>query len=155
MRPLEMTREFLQPTMRYVRMYSASRKIPDPFYSLQQNYEKQLAHALYSFVRAGRLHEAIELCQRTHRPWRAASIRGSLLFKWRLLGECWPLRIEDGRGLQCSTAYDRDYPSMAMEDVGWSGNMHRRLWKSTCTKAALNVSTTFYPRHHIENLNFV
>lgn len=55
---------------------------------LNQNYEKQLAHALYSFVRAGKLMEAIELCRRAQRPWRAASIRGSLLFYWRLICEC-------------------------------------------------------------------
>ncbi|KAG1880879.1 hypothetical protein F4604DRAFT_1748441 [Suillus subluteus] len=43
--------------------------------------EKSLAQALYSFVRAGRLDEAVELCRKAHQPWRAASIRGSLLFQ--------------------------------------------------------------------------
>ena len=51
------------------------------------NYEKALAQALYGYIRAGRLDEAIELCRRTKRSWRAASVRGSLLFEWRALGE--------------------------------------------------------------------
>ncbi|KIN96730.1 hypothetical protein M404DRAFT_32971 [Pisolithus tinctorius Marx 270] len=47
--------------------------------------EKLLAQAIYSFIRAGRLDDAIELCRRAHQPWRAASIRGSLLFQWRAI----------------------------------------------------------------------
>ncbi|KAF9244485.1 107-domain-containing protein [Melanogaster broomeanus] len=78
-------------------------------------FEKMLTQALYSFVRAGRLDEAVELCRKAHQPWRAASIRGSLLFQWRAIEE-----EED-------------------EDAeGWQGNRRRRLWKSTCAKAALN-----------------
>ncbi|KAG2131751.1 hypothetical protein DEU56DRAFT_449562, partial [Suillus clintonianus] len=40
--------------------------------------EKSLAQA-YSFVRAGRLDEVVQLCRKAHQSWRAASIRGSLL----------------------------------------------------------------------------
>ncbi|KAG2341834.1 hypothetical protein BDR05DRAFT_976754 [Suillus weaverae] len=47
--------------------------------------EKNLAQALYSFVRAGRLDEAAESCRKAHQPWRAASIRGSLLFQWQAI----------------------------------------------------------------------
>ncbi|KAI5120989.1 hypothetical protein M0805_000450 [Coniferiporia weirii] len=86
------------------------------------NYEKSLAHALYGYVRAGRLDDAIDLCRRTRRPWRAASIRGSLLFQWRALGN----EPEE------ETADDADFAD------GWSGNKRRKLWKATCTRAALN-----------------
>ncbi|KAF9221187.1 hypothetical protein BS17DRAFT_846289 [Gyrodon lividus] len=87
-------------------------------------FEKTLAQALYSFVRAGRLDEAVELCRKAHQPWRAASIRGSLLFQWRAIAD---EQREDG-------FEDED------DAEGWQGNRHRRLWKSTCAKAALNPS---------------
>lgn len=50
------------------------------------SYEKGLAQALYSYLRAGRLEDAVELCRAAHQPWRSASIRGSLLFSWRSIG---------------------------------------------------------------------
>ncbi|KAH7921000.1 nuclear pore protein 84/107 [Leucogyrophana mollusca] len=88
--------------------------------------EKTLTQALYSFVRAGRLDEAVELCRKAHQPWRAASIRGSLLFQWRAIAN---EPREEGDG---------------MDDVddaeGWQGNRRRKLWKSTCARAALNTS---------------
>ncbi|KAG6332899.1 hypothetical protein ID866_6186, partial [Astraeus odoratus] len=85
-------------------------------------FEKSLAQAVYSFLRAGRLDEAVELCRRAHQPWRAASIRGSLLFQWRAIAN---ERRDDG--------IDDE------EDAeGWQGNQRRRLWKSTCIRAALN-----------------
>ncbi|KIJ62485.1 hypothetical protein HYDPIDRAFT_94356 [Hydnomerulius pinastri MD-312] len=85
-------------------------------------FEKTLAQALYSFVRAGRLDEAVELCRKAHQPWRAASIRGSLLFQWRAIAN---EPREDG-------FEDED------DAEGWQGNRRRKLWKSTCAKAALN-----------------
>ncbi|KAF8836112.1 nuclear pore protein 84/107 [Paxillus ammoniavirescens] len=87
-------------------------------------FEKTLAQALYAFVRAGRLDEAVELCRKAHQPWRAASIRGSLLFQWRAIAN---EPHEDG-------FEDED------DAEGWQGNRRRRLWKSTCAKAALNPS---------------
>ncbi|KZP13590.1 hypothetical protein FIBSPDRAFT_797582 [Athelia psychrophila] len=87
------------------------------------SYEKGLAQALYSYLRAGRLEEAVELCRTAHQPWRSASIRGSLLFSWRAIA---------------NEPVDED----AMEDEGdidaWTGNRRRKLWKKTCTRAALN-----------------
>lgn len=88
------------------------------------NYEKALAQALYAHVRAGRLDDAVELCRTTRRPWRAASIRGSLLFQWKLLSHV----AEDE-----PANIDPDFAD------GWSGNKRRKLWKSTCTRGALNV----------------
>ncbi|KAF9488030.1 nuclear pore protein 84/107 [Pleurotus eryngii] len=85
------------------------------------NYEKSLANALYTYVRAGRLDEAIELCRKAHQPWRAASIRGSRLFQWKAIAS--------------EVSEDDDE---ADETDAWQGNRRRRLWKSTCVRAALN-----------------
>ncbi len=49
-------------------------------------HDKALVSALYAYIRAGRLDDAIELCNKADQPWRAASIRGSLLFQWRAIG---------------------------------------------------------------------
>jgi nuclear pore complex protein Nup107 len=57
------------------------------FTKLAQSYEKSLAQALYSYIRAGRLDDAVELCRKAHQPWRSASIRGSLLFSWKAIGK--------------------------------------------------------------------
>ena len=87
------------------------------------NMEKGLTQALYHFIRAGRLEDAVVLCRKANQPWRASSIRGSLLFEWRAIAN---EPTED--------AMDDD------SDVqGWLGNRRRKLWKSTCTRAALNV----------------
>lgn len=88
------------------------------------NHEKALNVALFAHIRAGKLEQAMELCRKAHQPWRAASIRGSLLFQWRALS---------------TDAPDED----AMDDgdaEGWQGNSRRKLWKATCNHAALNVS---------------
>lgn len=61
-------------------------------FSFSQNYEKNLLQALYGYIRAGRLDDAVEVCRKAHQPWRAASIRGSLLFQWKALCKCDPLQ---------------------------------------------------------------
>ncbi|KAJ6620333.1 107-domain-containing protein [Mycena sp. CBHHK59/15] len=55
-------------------------------------------------------------------PWRAASIRGSLLFQWRAI---------------TNEQYEDDVMEEDLPDA-WQGNRRRRLWKSTCTRCALN-----------------
>ncbi|KAF9530797.1 nuclear pore complex protein [Crepidotus variabilis] len=88
------------------------------------SYEKSLLQALYGYVRAGRLDDAVEVSRRAHQPWRAASIRGSLLFQWKALStEKKPEDDEDEDDLET-----------------WSGNRNRRLWKATCVRAALSPS---------------
>ncbi|KAI0086032.1 nuclear pore protein 84/107 [Irpex rosettiformis] len=86
-------------------------------------YEKALVSALYGYIRAGRLDDAIELCNKADQPWRAASIRGSILFQWRAVAN-----------------EPRDGDSMDESDdtETWQGNRRRRLWKNACTRAALN-----------------
>ncbi|KAG1854581.1 107-domain-containing protein [Suillus subluteus] len=86
-------------------------------------FEEILAQALYSFVRAGRLDDAVELCRKTRQPWRAASIRGSLLFQWRAIAN----KQRDDDGIDDAEDAER-----------WRGNPRRKLWKSTCARAALN-----------------
>ncbi|KAG1743856.1 hypothetical protein EDB19DRAFT_2023984, partial [Suillus lakei] len=90
---------------------------------IDAGFEKSLAQALYMFVRADRLDEAVELCRKAHQPWRAASIRSSLLFQWRAIAN-----------------EQRDYDGIddAEDAEGWQGNPRRKLWKSTCARAALN-----------------
>ncbi|EKM74849.1 hypothetical protein AGABI1DRAFT_80653 [Agaricus bisporus var. burnettii JB137-S8] len=87
------------------------------------SYDKSLIQALYGYIRAGQLEEAIELCRKAYQPWRAASIRGSLLFTWRALS---------------TKPRDEDEEEDNEEPNFWQGNRNRRLWKITCTKAALN-----------------
>ncbi|KAF7294646.1 Nuclear pore complex protein [Mycena indigotica] len=86
------------------------------------SHEKGLSQALYGYIRSGRLEEAVELCRNAHQPWRAASIRGSLLFQWKAISN---EHDED-------EAMEEDFPDV------WQGNQRRQLWKSTCTKAATN-----------------
>ncbi|KAF8884657.1 nuclear pore protein 84/107 [Infundibulicybe gibba] len=91
------------------------------------SYEKSLTQALYSYIRAGRLDEATELCRTAHQPWRAASIRGSLLFHWKAIA------VED----QEEAEEDSDI---------WAGNRRRQLWKATCTRAALSKTLSDHER---------
>ncbi|KAF9475041.1 hypothetical protein BDN70DRAFT_884207 [Pholiota conissans] len=88
------------------------------------SYEKSLLQALYGYVRAGRIDDAVDVCRDAHQPWRAASIRGSLLFQWRSL----------------STHEDDAEEEETENSPVWSGNRHRVLWKSTCVRAALSSS---------------
>ncbi|KAJ7771524.1 nuclear pore protein 84/107 [Mycena metata] len=94
------------------------------------NYEKGLAQALYSYVRAGRVQEAVELCRKAHQPWRAASLRGSLLFQWRAI---------------TNEQYEDDAMEEDLSDA-WEGNRRRQLWKSTCTRAAINPNVSEHDR---------
>ncbi|TFY81397.1 hypothetical protein EWM64_g2615 [Hericium alpestre] len=87
------------------------------------SYEKALAQTLYADLRAGRLDDAVELSRRAHQPWRAASIRGSLLFSWRAIST----EPRDEEAMDDGEDYDV-----------WHGNKRRKLWKSTCTRAALD-----------------
>ncbi|KAG6859771.1 hypothetical protein C0995_004319 [Termitomyces sp. Mi166 len=86
------------------------------------NYEKNLAMALYACVRAGRMDDAVDMCRKAKQPWRAASIRGARLFQWRAIST---EKMDDD---------DDDDDDL---DV-WSGNRQRKLWKTSCIRAALS-----------------
>ncbi|KAJ3988288.1 nuclear pore protein 84/107 [Lentinula detonsa] len=94
------------------------------------SYEKGFVQALYGYIRAGRLEDGIELCKRAHQPWRAASIRGSLLLHWKAI----------------ANEHILDEVDDPEDDDAWTGNPNRRLWKSTCTHAALNTALADYER---------
>ncbi|KAI0338793.1 hypothetical protein BDW22DRAFT_1362509 [Trametopsis cervina] len=92
------------------------------------SHEKALVAALYAYVRAGRLDDAVELCKKVHQPWRAASIMGSLLFQWRAVD---------------SHAQEEEDAMEGTDDAdAWRGNRRRKLWKNACTHAALNTHLT-------------
>ncbi|KAI0259467.1 nuclear pore protein 84/107 [Gloeopeniophorella convolvens] len=86
------------------------------------SYDKALAHTLFAHVRAGNLEGAVKLCLDAHQSWRAASIRGSLLFTWRAISSQEDVTEDD----------EEDDPNV------WHGNKRRALWKTTCTRAALD-----------------
>ncbi|KAF8492248.1 nuclear pore protein 84/107 [Gautieria morchelliformis] len=86
-------------------------------------YEKALAHSLYTYIRAGQGEQAMELCRSARRPWRAAALQGYKLFDWTALSR--NFNLEDD-------AMEQD------PNVQVSGNKRRRLWKASCTLAALN-----------------
>ncbi|KAI0363800.1 hypothetical protein BV20DRAFT_957521 [Pilatotrama ljubarskyi] len=86
-------------------------------------YEKTLLNALYAHVRAGQLDEAVDLCRKANQPWRAASIRGALLFQWRAIAN---------EPREVDAMDDED----AEDEQRWRGNVRRRLWKKICSEAA-------------------
>ncbi|PPR04880.1 hypothetical protein CVT26_012721, partial [Gymnopilus dilepis] len=90
------------------------------------SYEKSLLQALYGYIRAGRLSEAVEVCRRAHQPWRAASLRGSLIFQWKAIST-------EPKDDEVSDEEDDEE-----ESLGFSGNPNRTLWKTTCIRAALS-----------------
>lgn len=70
-------------------------------------YEKALNRTLFEYARAGQLDAALDLARQSDRSWRAASLRGALLY-WR-------------RGL--------DDTQELTEPMG---NENRALWKAVC-----------------------
>ena len=52
-----------------------------------QSCDKALSYTLSAFVRAGNIEDPVKLCRVGHQPWRAARIRGALLFPWPAIRE--------------------------------------------------------------------
>ncbi|KAG1769939.1 hypothetical protein EV702DRAFT_1281962 [Suillus placidus] len=99
---------------------------PPPQHESERGSEKSLAQALYSFVRAGRLDEAVELRRKAHQSWRAANICGPLLFQWRSqLSSRYHLRISDL--LAANEQWDDDGIDDAEDAEGCKGNPRRKL----------------------------
>ncbi|PFH53633.1 hypothetical protein AMATHDRAFT_79092 [Amanita thiersii Skay4041] len=107
------------------------------------SYERSLLQALYGHIRAGRLEDAIELSRRAHQPWRAASIRGALLFRWNAISTD-PADAAPPDDEQDNNLMDQDAKGPGLDVC--SGNRNRRLWKSTCTRAALNPNLSTHER---------
>ncbi|KZS95164.1 hypothetical protein SISNIDRAFT_484035 [Sistotremastrum niveocremeum HHB9708] len=92
-------------------------------------FETALLETLYLHIRAGRVFEAMDACKQAQRPWRAASIRGSILYS---------------ASATVSSKHDEDV--MDTDSYISSGNKRRKLWKSSCTHAALNPQLSEYER---------
>jgi nuclear pore complex protein Nup107 len=112
-----------------------------------------LSHTLFAYVRAGNIEDAVKLCRDAHQPWRAASIRGSLLFSWPAICEilcslrCCPYSKLTRCALLATARQDdaTEDDEEADPDL-WHGNKRRALWKATCTRTALDSHLSFAER---------
>lgn len=85
-------------------------------------YEKALLRTLFEYARAGRLDAAFDLCHQTDQSWRAATLRGAML-------------------------YHDPTVSVELQDVDRVvGNRNRSLWKSACRKLAANPNLDEFER---------
>ncbi|SJX65396.1 nucleoporin [Sporisorium reilianum f. sp. reilianum] len=85
-------------------------------------YEKALLRTLFEYARAGRLDAAFDLCHQTDQSWRAATLRGAML-------------------------YHDPAVSVELQDVDRVvGNRNRSLWKSACRKLAANPNLDEFER---------
>ncbi|TKY90382.1 hypothetical protein EX895_000380 [Sporisorium graminicola] len=85
-------------------------------------YEKALLRTLFEYARAGRLDAAFDLCHQTDQSWRAATLRGAML-------------------------YHDPAVSVELQDVDRVvGNRNRSLWKSACRKLAVNPNLDEFER---------
>ncbi|KAI8815429.1 nuclear pore protein 84/107 [Cladochytrium replicatum] len=94
-----------------------SRKIAEE----DQNYERALNQTIFDYIRRGNLDGALDLCEKSKQPWKAASLRGRFLFSD---GE---MDNNDENGT-----------------VG--GNVNRELWRFTCYQMAREESFDPYER---------
>lgn len=85
-------------------------------------YEKALLRTLFEYARAGRLDAAFDLCHQTDQSWRAATLRGAMLYH--------------------DPALSPDLPDVDRV----VGNRNRALWKSTCRKLASNPNLDEFER---------
>ncbi|KAJ2263514.1 Nucleoporin nup84 [Coemansia sp. RSA 376] len=88
-------------------------------------YSAGLVRTLYEYVRRGRVNNAIELCVESDEAWRAATLKGSLI--WRD-PELEPSDIPGSRP-----------PHTA-------GNINRALWKHACAALAADEANDAYER---------
>jgi nuclear pore complex protein Nup107 len=87
-----------------------------------QNCDISLVQALYGYVRAGRLKDTIDLCRKSHQTEAQSGIN---------IQFCDAIATEPR---------EDDPMIMDADDIEtWHGNRRRRLWKSTCIRAAPNV----------------
>lgn len=97
-----------------------------------QEYEKQLAYAILSYLRAGQFDEAMNLCFRCHQPWLAAMMSGAKAFSWMAVTSREPLP-EDGLGMDTNAMQEDG------DNARWSGNKRRKLWRDACIRATAPV----------------
>ncbi|KAJ2875026.1 Nucleoporin nup84 [Coemansia aciculifera] len=88
-------------------------------------YSAGLVRTLYEYVRRGRVNNAIELCVESDEAWRAATLKGSLIWRDPVLE---PSDIPGSRP-----------PHTA-------GNINRALWKHACAALAADEANDAYER---------
>ncbi|PIA13952.1 nuclear pore protein 84/107 [Coemansia reversa NRRL 1564] len=99
-------------------------------------YETSLLRTLYEYVRRGRVGNAMDLCVESDEPWRAASLKGGLLWRDPMLEPAndMPVDTEDG-----ADVVDVRPPHTA-------GNINRALWKHACAALAHDENNDIYER---------
>ncbi|GAC98381.1 hypothetical protein PHSY_005975 [Pseudozyma hubeiensis SY62] len=85
-------------------------------------YEKALLRTLFEYARAGRLDAAFDLCHQIDQSWRAATLRGAMLY------------------------HDPSVSAEPQDVDRVVGNRNRSLWKSACRKLSANSNLDEFER---------
>ncbi|KAJ2384052.1 Nucleoporin nup84, partial [Coemansia sp. RSA 2603] len=97
-------------------------------------YETSLVRTLYEYVRRGRAGHAIDLCVESDEPWRAASLKGGLL--WR------DPKLESENDM----SVDGESNATNVRPIYPAGNINRNLWKQACAALAQDENNDLYER---------
>jgi nuclear pore complex protein Nup107 len=95
--------------------------------SEDSSYAKALHRTLFEYARAGELDAAFDLARQADQPWKAASLRGAILYHQAL-----------------DSADDMMDGDDFEENVG--GNRNRLLWKAVCRKLAASPTLDVYEK---------
>ncbi|KAJ1814681.1 Nucleoporin nup84, partial [Coemansia sp. RSA 2599] len=121
---------------------STSRQIKELAHE-DAEYETSLVRTLFEYVRRGRAGNAIDLCIESDEPWRAASLKGGLL--WR------DPRLESEPEAETEVDSDMRVDDVEVKDIDVrpdfpAGNINRSLWKQACAALAQDESNDLYER---------
>ncbi|KAJ2708268.1 Nucleoporin nup84 [Coemansia sp. IMI 203386] len=108
-------------------------------------YETSLVRTLFEYVRRGRAGNAIDLCIESDEPWRAASLKGGLLWRDSRL-EPEPeieTETENGSSMRIDDAEVKD---IDIRPDFPAGNINRSLWKQACAALAQDENNDLYER---------
>lgn len=95
------------------------------------NYSKALHRTLFEYARSGQLEAAFDLARQADQPWRAASLRGAMLYH---------------RPYLSGNSDGEDDMRDGESDAFIGGNRNRVLWKAVCKRLAANNSLEPYER---------
>ncbi|KAJ2568955.1 Nucleoporin nup84 [Coemansia sp. RSA 1813] len=102
-------------------------------------YESSLLRTLYEYVRRGRVGNAMDLCAESDEPWRAASMKGGLL--WRD-----PSLEPEGEDEYLPVSSGSEKGVADWKPSHTAGNINRMLWKQTCAALAHDENNDVYER---------
>ncbi|KAJ2541517.1 Nucleoporin nup84, partial [Coemansia sp. RSA 1933] len=102
-------------------------------------YESSLLRTLYGYVRRGCVGDAMDLCAESDEPWRAASMKGGLL--WRD-----PSLEPEGGDEVMPVSADNQKCMVDRKPAHTAGNINRLLWKQTCAALAHDENNDVYER---------